>query len=287
VLEEIGYDLIVQGRAGGPRIHAHAHLGLDLKPGIDTEAIHIALRRGVTVNGHVVGPDGQPVHEAWIISRIVLQPRPSEWRSWNGRTHVRVREGRFALHGLDPDVETPVHFFDPVRKLGATVNLSGKAIALMMIADRTGQVATGATIAFPDRTTPRGPITIRLEPCGAAVARLVDPDGKPIAGPLPRDLSLTMVATPGPPYSRAPDRSGVLFAEETDLNQVDTVNYPSELASDAEGRLTLPVLIPGATYRFVDYSAGREAIPQVRKEFTVKPDETTDLGDILIEKPSR
>ena len=48
-----------------------------------------------------------------------------------------------------------------------------------------------------------------------------------------------------------------------------------------------PALIPGATYRFIDDTMvvrGKTG-PQVRKEFTVKPGETIDLGDILIEKP--
>ena len=139
-----------------------------------------------------------------------------------------------------------------------------------------------ACVAITER-----PITIQLEPCGAATARFVDPEGKPVAGRLPRDVSITMVVTPGLPYNRAPDKAGLLFAEETDLNQVDSINYANDLVSDAEGRLTLPVLIPGAAYRFLDYTMGRQAVPQVRKEFTVKPGETLDLGDIRIEKPPR
>ena len=47
-----------------------------------------------------------------------------------------------------------------------------------------------------------------------------------------------------------------------------------------------PALIPGATYRIVDQTTARNPNgPQLRKEFTVKPGETLDLGDILIEKP--
>jgi hypothetical protein len=44
-------------------------------------------------------------------------------------------------------------------------------------------------------------------------------------------------------------------------------------------------LIPGATYRIYDNTVGGGDDPQLRKEFTVKPGETVDLGDILIEKP--
>ncbi len=51
----------------------------------------------------------------------------------------------------------------------------------------------------------------------------------------------------------------------------------------------LPVLIPGATYRIYDFTTfvRGQAGPALRKEFTVKPGETLDLGDIRIEKPPR
>ena len=147
-------------------------------------------------------------------------------RSWSGRHHGNVRNGRFEIHGLDPDTEVPVYFLDPKRKLGGVVNLSGKSAA-------------------------GGPVTVRLEPCGAAKARVVDPGGKPVAGRLPRGF-ITMVVTPGPPLSLAKDKAGLLSADEDDLTSVDPVNYANALVSDADGRITLPVLIPGATYRFLD-----------------------------------
>jgi hypothetical protein len=54
----------------------------------------------------------------------------------------------------------------------------------------------------------------------------------------------------------------------------------------ALGRITLPTLTPGAMYRVFDYSTFRGPDgAKVRKEFTVRPGETLDLGDILIEKP--
>ncbi len=47
-----------------------------------------------------------------------------------------------------------------------------------------------------------------------------------------------------------------------------------------------PALIPGALYRISDYSIINDPKGlQIRKDFTVKPGETLDLGDILIEKP--
>ncbi len=66
------------------------------------------------------------------------------------------------------------------------------------------------------------------------------------------------------------------------------MNHSVDSQSDAQGRITFPALIPGATYRVVDRSAfyaGGEQ--ELRKEFTIKPGEAVDLGDILIAKPRR
>lgn len=56
--------------------------------------------------------------------------------------------------------------------------------------------------------------------------------------------------------------------------------------SDAEGRVTYPALIPGAPCRIVDRAGVfRCGEPAIRKEFTVKPGETVDLGTITIGQP--
>lgn len=242
-------------------MYAHAYRRLDLKPGIDSQEVNLVLRRGATVTVRVIGPDGQPVREAWVFGRTLLDPRLGTAPEWTGRHRGSVHDGRFELHGLDPDAEVPISFLDPKGKLGGVVNLSGKSAA-------------------------GGPVTIRLEPCGAARMRVVRTDGKPFAGRL-TDLTIQMVVTPGPPHSTAPDQAGLLFADEAALTTIDTVNYPTDLVTDAEGRLTLPVLIPGATYRSIDFTTAQRGKtgPTIRKEFTVKPGETLDLGDIRIEKP--
>jgi hypothetical protein len=78
-----------------------------------------------------------------------------------------------------------------------------------------------------------------------------------------------------------------LRADASTLDQIDPLNYGATLTTDAAGRITFPVLIPGATYRLLDFSSISASAggPKFRKEFTVKPGETSlDLGDILIEK---
>ena len=57
----------------------------------------------------------------------------------------------------------------------------------------------------------------------------------------------------------------------------------------ALGRVILPDLIPGALYRICDFSTVNDVDKgiQIRNDFTVKPGETLDLGDILVAKPVR
>jgi hypothetical protein len=258
VIQETGERMILDGLPGGRRMYAHAFIPYDLKSGGDTRKVNVVLRRGMTVKGQVVGPDGQPVQDAKMVSRIILMPSGAPWRSWQGEYQGHVRNSRFELHGLAAERDVPVFFLEPKRKLGAIVNLSGKS---------------GSA----------GPTTVRLAPCGAAGARLVDSAGKPLAGY--RDPSLiTMVVTPGPSsYSRDKADQDRLAGDKDYFCRIDPINYVDGPVSDAQGRVVFPALIPGATYQIQDLS--EEADRPIRTEFTVKPGETVELGDIRIEKP--
>jgi RNA polymerase sigma factor (sigma-70 family) len=258
VLQEIGQRMLEEGRPGGLRMYAHAFIPYDLKSGGDSRELNVVLRRGTTVKGQVVGPDGQPIQDAKMVSRVILMPSGVPWRSWQGDYTGQVRNGRFELHGLGPNVEVPVFFHEPKRKLGALVNLSGKSGA-------------------------GGPITVRLQSCGAARARLVNSAGKPLAEY--RDPYLvTMVVSLGPAwYSRDKADEGQLAGEKDFFCRIDPINYTDGPVADAQGRVIFPALIPGATYQILDVS--NEGVRPIRKEFTVKPGETVDLGDIRIEKP--
>ena len=130
-----------------------------------------------------------------------------------------ARDGHFEVHGLDPETEVPVHFLQPDRKLGATVRLSGKMAA-------------------------QGPVTVRLEPCGMAMARLVGARRQAGRRTASRYVIATMVVTPGPPAGPRRSRAGALIADEAVLSRVDPVNHGDGLIADAQGRITLPALIP-------------------------------------------
>jgi RNA polymerase sigma factor (sigma-70 family) len=256
VLREIGYEMVFQGKPGGRRFYVHGLLACDPKPTDAALDVNVVLRRGTTVNGRVVGPEGQPIQDAWMISRVFLEPSPAPWLYWRARHHGSVKSGRFEIHGLDPNAEVPVYFLDPHHKLGATVDFSGKSAA-------------------------RGPVTVRLQPCGTANARLVDASGKPLATYRGSGL-IAMVVTPGP-YPIGQEKSETqLAADVATLSGVDPINYADGPFSDALGRIVFPALVPGATYRRNPY---RTSGTPLSDKFTVKPGETLDLGDILIEKP--
>ena len=74
------------------------------------------------MHGRVVGPEGQTVEDAVILSRQQIDPLTSP-----GNGHfVHARDGRFELHGFDPEKATPVYFLDADHQWGAAVELPGK-----------------------------------------------------------------------------------------------------------------------------------------------------------------
>jgi len=261
VLQEIGSRLVQQGQPGGSRLYAHAFVAGDMKADSTALEINAELRPGVTVKGQVVEPDGKLVQNASMISRVILEPYPGAYRGWRASYQGAVRNGHFELHGLDPDSQVPVFFLEPKRKLGATINL-------------------------PDKSAADGPIIVRLEWCGTAFAHLVAPGGKPVEGYRASSL-IMMVVTPGPAtLGRDKESEGRMAAHQGPIADIDPTNYGNGPASDVQGRIALPALIPGATYRIFDRTTFRnESGPQFRKEFTVKSGEILELGDIRIEKP--
>jgi hypothetical protein len=151
-----------------------------------------------------------------------------------------------------------VSFLDSDHQWGTTLELSGK---------QSGQ-----------------DLTIQLRPCGQARSRFVGPSGKPVARHAPH---VELIATPGPPrLTRNRPQQAELAADAVLIAGFDRKHYWNERFADADGRITLPDLIPGASYRIIDFSTvNDDQGVQVRKDFTVKPGETLELGDIVIEKP--
>ncbi|WP_165222468.1 M56 family metallopeptidase [Aquisphaera insulae] len=258
---EFVYDVVSDqelhgGKTKGRRNYAHAFRGYDLKPGQSPPPMDVALTPGLTIHGKVVGPDGQPVEKAEVISTLYISPFHTTWR---GDFTIPVRNGQFEVHGMPPDRNVKCAFLDAVHGWGATIEL-------------TPAMATA-------------PPTVTLKPSGSATARIIDKKGMPVEKDVAR---ISMVATPGHGmdyYGRAlttKEEEDYAADEEIYVN-IDRENYWDGPRSDKQGRITMPKLIPGATYRIYELSRSLEVPPLYRwKDFTVESGKTIDLGDIRI-----
>jgi RNA polymerase sigma factor (sigma-70 family) len=258
VLKMIGANMLYNSQPGGQRYYAHAIIPYEANASDQPHEISASLRAGATIQGHIEGPDGQRVTNASLLTTLRIEPTNPFWR---GGYQIPVRDGRFEVHGLAAEASTQIFVFDDDRQWGAAVELAGKQAGEDLI--------------------------IRLQPCGQAKARFVGPDGKPVAKYQPH---FELIATPGPTrFSRSKREQVELSANAELMGNVDRKHYWNGPHTDVDGRITLPALIPGALYRIVDFSTinDQDKGVQIRKDFTVKPGETLDLDDIVIEKPQQ
>ncbi len=241
------WDFRRENLAYAQRHYVGAYTSLDLKPNQPPAEVDLAIRRGATVHGTIVGPDNQQPGDVLILSRHFLRPDEDTFRGGK----ILAEDGQFALHGLDPDVATPFYFLDPQHETGATVDISG-------------------------RSADNGPLLVHLRPCGKAVARFVTPQGKPKAK---HDTQLQIVVSPGP-FSGDEKRNKKEVSSDQDfVANFDRQHYWRQPLTDAQGRCTFPALIPGATYRIPIFNKLGD---WDEKDFTVKPGETLHLPDITV-----
>jgi RNA polymerase sigma factor (sigma-70 family) len=144
IRQEVGVNELNRGKPGGQRWYAHGIVPLDLGGKSGPVRARVKLRRGVTIDGRLQGPDGKRVGRAQMLCR--LNP---DWHA-----AVNLREGRFRLCGCDPKVSYAVYFLEAANRQGAAAELSARQ-------------AKGK------------PVTVRLAPLGTFTARLLDPAGKP------------------------------------------------------------------------------------------------------------
>jgi hypothetical protein len=247
VASEITHGELSGGKRFGHRYYPDAVIPIEAKAGTEALEVTAKLRRGVTLRGKLLGPDNKPADALMVCWN--QQQQGFLFGSLN-RVNVSVHDGTFELRGCDPEVTYPVYFLDAQNKLGATARLSAKE-------------AAGKEV------------TVRLEPCGSAVVRFLDKEGKPLKGYRPDPYMGYLVVRP---RNNRPGDNDV-YADSAFLDNVDTVNYSGlNRTADAEGRFTYAVLIPGATYSFdIVYF-------KPIKELTVKPGEVLKT-DVVIEPP--
>ena len=255
VLGEIGSNRLYSDRPGGMRYHAHAIIPYEVKAGDPPHEVAAALRPGVTIKGRVEGPDGQTVTDGFILTTLHIEPFNPSWR---GDYQVPVRDGRFELHGLAPEASTRIHVLDPEHEWGASVEVSGKQAGedltiRLSPAARPGCGSSGPTASRSPSTSPTSSSSPRPARADTAGASRTRPSWRP-----------TRI--------RRQRRPQALL--ERPAHRRRGPHHPAR----PDPRRTVP------DHRLLDgQRPGKGA--QIRKDFTVKPGETLDLGDILIEKP--
>jgi hypothetical protein len=232
------------------RMYPDVHAVLDLKEGKEPRPLELHLKRGVTVAGRVVGPDGRPVAVAFAFGRsyVPYGASPYPMTGFVGEApQIEVKDGWFEIPGCDPEQPFTFYFLDVKDHLGATVQLSGKSAA-------------------------DGPVTVRLQPAASASARLKSTGRKaPDYDDARLQLSrLRLIITSGPDWEEGNKNRDVIPADFVHHFNLDDERGNSP-QSGPDGRMTLRNLIPGAPYRF----RGRD--------FTPEPGQTVDLGEVVVE----
>ena len=143
---------------------------------------------------------------------------------------MECRDGELVVPGCDPE------------KGGASIST-------------TPSTHSGTTLNFTGAQASGPPLTVALEPCGAAAVRMVDAKGKPLQGKHPADpASFCLPARSWPRLVRSDKDDKELEGDWIIWSNFHRGHYV-DLKTDAEGRVTIPGLIRGASYQVTSFEA--------------------------------
>lgn|GEM_PF-1070606 len=255
VMMEYGSQILSRGRSGGLRQYAQAVTPIEVDRKLEPIEVAIKLKKGGTLEGRVLDPEGKPVERGALVTDFNVSDEANRW----GGHRVEIRNGRFLLHGLD--LSRPYHILltDHKHRWGAAVDRS----------------ITGMGEA---------PLTIQLAPCGAARVRMLDASGKPLVNYKPGLQAMVIKGRYQLDYfdQNIYDDSLAAAAGSPYLDGRRNTEIP---CTDAEGRVTVDGLIPGAIYRLLTTERGYLTLDSaLLKDFSVASGHTTDLGDVTIKE---
>jgi RNA polymerase sigma factor (sigma-70 family) len=278
-------DELATGTPGGPARFYHEILPLNLKLQDGPKGLTLQVRRGVTLRGVVVGPDGKRVSDGTLILPGELRGTRDEDR---GNCPVMpflpgtpLNDGRFELPGCDPDRTYRIYVLDAV----------GLASYSMVPGYASLEANFGAMADISAAKAKGGEVTVRLQPCGAVAIRLRDAAGKPSPvlpwvelevvpdrGKLEGERG-PVVEIPKKVKAKAPPRPGAKGDEAGRLEMPKLTGEPKPRPK-MDGRVTVRGLIPGATYRLRALDPQQSAVP-VGEAFTVESGKTRKLPDAV------
>ncbi|QDT89937.1 M56 family metallopeptidase [Gimesia algae] len=230
------------GKPGLQREYYDAVTRLNFKPNEHPKPLEIELERGFTLRQMIVRPDGQPA-SGKVFARSYL---PFKNDIDASLPEMLLQDGQLELPGFHPQKSMPLFFLDLEHHCGKIV-----------------------TEFYPEDAP------IQLEKCGTATFQFEDNNGKPLVGHEPL---LIIIVTPGVTNTAMIEPEQPLWFEHMFWQNILRPDRISK--TDAEGRVTVNDLIPGATYQLQLIKKGRWASGY---EFTVRPGETTDVGKVVLE----
>jgi RNA polymerase sigma factor (sigma-70 family) len=181
----------------------------------------VALEAARERKGRVVGPEDQPITGVAVLGLI----------PWNATFYdfETLKGAEFVVQRINPRANRPLVFYHKDRNLGCYVKeLRGDSSE---------------------------PLLVKLQPCGSASGRVLDPDGQPVAG-----LRLWV-------NGRAHHWGGDGRASVT----------------DKDGRFRVEGLVPGEEYRVME--AAHSSILRLFAPVVVAPGKHQDLGDLKMDPP--
>lgn len=257
IAEPVGSAGLEIAKPGGDPFYYHATAVLDLKEDEKPKEMSFALRRGVTLKGNVVDPDGKPVKDAVLLAGGLRPP----WEK--ALTPIEVHDGHWELRGCDPERTYHLVFLACSEKPQLTmtaegIGSTGKLMLPMLLGPKN---KLGVAVDIAAKKAGSGPVEVRLRPTGSARLRFHDAQGKILSSYNP---SLELVVSPGPTFAKALEE-GTLAGETVYL--AAPIGQPGKNPPQADdaGTIIVEGLIAGATYRLRNFQQA-----EIFKEFTAE-----------------
>jgi RNA polymerase sigma factor (sigma-70 family) len=201
---------------------------LSIKAGAQRVKRDVILESGAVLPIRIRDAENRPLAKTWVAG---MSPREGDWP-------IVCTVDSCAAYNIEPDKPRLMVFFEPVRKLAGTWTLKGDE---------------------------KQPVVVKLGPVGAIKGRLLDADGKPLAGVV-IDV-------------RYRDRG----AEEIH----NVIHKSKQVVTDADGTFTPDELIPQLKFE-LSFRLGKRRFERETKPadpaIQVKPGECCDVGAIKVKR---
>jgi hypothetical protein len=204
--------------------------------------IDVALVPGRALTGTVVGPDGQPLAGARAAG---LGAVPKFFDPSEGK----LASPAFTVSGLGAKKSRSVLFIHPEKKLARLVTIR------------------------PDE---QGPLTARLEAPGTLAGRLLDAEGKPLAGV---QVSAQL--------SFKPEDNKDLPTDIQFNGRFWFKLITGEATTDKDGKFRIEGLVPGLKYLLNVKKEMEFLTDYTREDLTVESGKAKDLGELKAKPPAK